>query len=391
MRKEYVDSLLAKLGDDSRLMTLEELRYLKSVFDSFEGRIYIEEKFVSVIDSVSDEPYDYDFDSLYARIEKQIRRQSKRPLPLRRIVRTAAAVVMPLLAAGGIWLYTYGPGSARMNTIARVEDKVRLFMPDGTEIVLDRTGGNARISEQKDVALLRQDGSLVIEKRADAVPEETGRRYGTLCVPRGERFDLVLEDGTRVWLNSDSRLRFPPVFTGGERRIYLEGEAYFEVTRDPARPFIVETPGQQLRVLGTSFNVSAYPNDGATFTTLVEGRIALQPQGGGEELILRPGQQARLDADTEEFSTAEVNTGHLTSWRSGLFVFEGNTLEQVMRQLARWYDMEYTFADPQAKEMVLRGIMPVQAEVAGIFEILETSGRVRFLIDDNKVTVKAIK
>ncbi len=385
MQKEIIDSLLAKLDDDSRLMTLEELRYLKSAFDSFEGRLHIEEKLISAIESASDRPCGWDFDGLFARIEKRIKSQRRR----RTLVwRVAAAVMVPLALACGIWLYAdRGTSQQGIGTIARIEGNVRLTMPDGSEIVLDNTTENARISEREDVILTRENGSLIIES-ADNAPEEEAPSYGSIYVPRGTRFDMVLEDGTRVWLNSDSRLRFPAVFTGGQRRVFLEGEAFFEVAHDTERPFTVETSEQELTVLGTSFNISAYSNDAVTVTTLVEGSISLRAQEGTDDLMLRPGQQTRLNAGEKDFTTVEVKS--FTPWQDGIFVFEGNTLEQVMRQLARWYDMEYTFEDDDARGLVLRGIMPVQAQIGSIFDILETSGKVKFTAVDNKVTIRTI-
>lgn len=392
MQKEYIDLLLAKLADDNQLLTLEELRFLRSVFNSFEGRLYIEEKVVSVINETTDEPYDYDFDRLYAKIEKNIKTQAKPRRPLRRIVAAAAAVLLPLMVAGGIWLYVArnGDGSPQP-VLGRVVDEVRLTLADGSEIILDRNAANARIAERGNIAMLREEGSLVVEKLADVPAPETDAGWVNLNVPKGTVFDVVLEDGTHVWLNADSRLRFPSAFPGGERRVFVKGEAYFEVAHDPKKPFIVEGGGQQLRVLGTSFNISAYRNDDATFTTLVEGSVELKAQGGGSGIVLRPGQQARLDAGAAGFTTAEVDTRELISWKEGMFVFEGNTLEQVMRQLARWYDMEYTFEDDGARGYILRGMMPVQSRVTDIFDILEASGQVRFTVENNSVKIKARK
>lgn len=388
MQKDYIDSLLAKLNDDSRLMTLDELRHLKSVFDSFEGRLYIEEKFISVIESPPDQPYDYDFDTLYAKIEKQIKSRSRDLTPLRNRALRITAVLLPLMLMGGIALYLMRdmPFDAD-NTIARIEDKVRLSLPDGSMIVLDPAVGDIRISEQKDVVLVSENGSLIIERTTNA-GETRETFYGNVDVPRGTRFDMVLEDGTHVWLNSDSRLRFPPVFNGSERRVYLEGEAYFEVAHNANKPFIVETRGQKLTVLGTAFNISAYRDEQVTYTTLSEGSVALR--SGGSEVVLRPGEQARLNEGEATFTTENVNLQSVIPWKNGVFIFEGKTLEQVMRQLARWYDMEYSFEGDETKSMVLRGIMPVQTEISSIFEILETSGRVKFRTENNRVTIKSL-
>ena len=382
MQKELVDSLLAKLDDHDRLMTLEELRYLKSVFDSFEGRLYIEEKLISAIESATDTPGDYDFDALYAQIERRIKGRNKRRIPLGRALRIGAVAALLLSIASGVWLYRGHDASGSPAAIARIEDNVRLTMPDGSEIVLDNSTENTRITEN----ITREDGSLIVEKAG--MPNDREQMYTSLNVPRGSRFDMVLEDGTHVWLNADSRLRFPTVFPDRERRIRLEGEAWFEVAADAARPFIVETEGQEVRVLGTSFNISAYRDEAVTYTTLVEGSIVLRSDAGAEVTLI-PGQQARITAGEAAFTTVEAKA--FTPWKDGIFVFEGNTLGQTMRQLARWYDMEYTFADRQAEELVLRGMMPVQTDIASIFDILEASGKVHFSTEGNKVTIRSTK
>lgn len=378
MQRDLIYSLLTKL-DGGRHMAPEELRYLKSVFESSEGRLYVEERIVSAIESATDHPSDIDFDYLYARIERRIK--AGRRVPARRALRRVAAALLALAVAGGAWLLLNRGTQNGTATIVRVDEDVRLTMPDGSEILLDRTTDNRRIAEN----LTRENGSLIIG-RADMRAEDAG--YGSVSVPHGTRFDMVLEDGTHVWLNAGSRLRFPASFGGGERRVELDGEAWFEVTADASRPFIVETEGQQVRVLGTSFNVSAYRDEGATCTTLVEGSVTLRSDGGGE-VTLRPGQQAILNAGDADFTTAEAKG--FTPWKDGVFVFEGNTLGQVMRQLSRWYDMEYSFADGQAGELVLRGIMPIQTDISCIFDILETSGRVRFTVADNRVTIRSVK
>lgn len=379
MRKDIIDSLLAKLDDRGRLMTLDELRYLKSVFDSFEGRLYIEEKIISAIESATDTPGDYDFDALYAQIERRIKGRSKRRILPGRTLRWAAVVVV-IAVAGSVWLHTKRETAQGPEAIVRIEDRVRLTMPDGSEIVLDRSTENTRIAEN----LTQENGSLIVEKTV--IPQR--QMYSSLNVPRGMQFDMVLEDGTHVWLNADSQLRFPTAFADGERRVRLEGEAWFEVAADAERPFIVETEGQQIKVLGTSFNISAYRDEAATYTTLVEGSIVLRSDAGAE-VTLRPGQQARLIAGETGFTTVDVKG--FVPWKDGLFVFEGSTLGQVMRRLARWYDMEYSFADGQAEGLVLRGMMPVQADITSIFDILEASGRVHFSIEGNKVTIRSIE
>lgn len=387
MQMEDIDGLLAKLMDQSRVMTREELQRMRSVFDTLEGRLYLEEKFARAVSGADDEPFGgHDFEALFDRIEKRIDAKTRRPSRMR-WARIAAAVVVPVLLAGAAWFYLDGRSGSRGGAeIARAAERVWLTMPDGSEIVLDPESGDSSVAVQDDVSMTHRGGGLVVERQGEAEAEQPS--YVNLNIPRGNRFDIVLEDGTHVWLNAGSRLRFPSVFGGAERRVHLQGEGYFEVSHDEARPFVVEAGGQELRVLGTRFDVAAYGDEGVVRTTLVEGSVALAPQGGGPQVTLSPGEQATFDAAVEEFTTRRVDVSQVASWREGVFVFEGNTLEQVMRQLGRWYDMEYTFEDEGARGLVLRGMMPVQERISDIFDILETSGDVQFAVSDNKVRIR---
>lgn len=182
--------------------------------------------------------------------------------------------------------------------------------------------------------------------------------YNTLEVPRGGEYDLVLEDGTRVWLNADSRLKYPVVFPGSERRVMLEGEAYFEVARDTNRPFLVETGVQSLRVLGTAFNVCAYPDEPDIYTTLVHGSVALSTGGQGHECVLVPGEQAVCHVHNGSFTVGKVDVSQVAAWKKGLFVFENQNLEQIMLKLARWYNVTVFFRNEAAKTIEFRGNLP---------------------------------
>ena len=180
-----------------------------------------------------------------------------------------------------------------------------------------------------------------------------------LTIPRGGEFKIELEDGTQVWLNAESTLHYPDTFATDERRVRIEGEAYFKVARDERKPFYVETSGQLIRVYGTEFNVFAYPDEEAVRTTLIEGSISLRPADGTEaELILTPGHQAVFDKDSEVTSVRPVDTEAVTGWRRGVFVFDEQNLEQIMRTLSRWYDFEFRFEDDRLRSLEFMGSMP---------------------------------
>lgn len=213
-----------------------------------------------------------------------------------------------------------------------------------------------------------------------------------LVVPRGGEFRLILEDSTIVWLNSQSTLRYPEVFTGAERRVEITGEAYFEVRKDENRPFYVESNGQEIRVYGTSFNVKAYDDEPVTYTTLESGVISLrQADGKSGEIMLSPGHQARYSREEQNIDMRVVNTETVTQWRHGRFVFEDQTLEEIMRDLSRWYDFEYKFADQETAKIEFLGSIPRYADFKTAITILEKCGAVEFTITDNKIVISPIK
>lgn len=311
----------------------------------------------------------------------------RKPLPHRKIIwgRIAAAVAACIVLAVGGWLY-FGDriGGQNDNQIARYENDIRLILPDGSQVVLDQTTENGLVAEQGDISLVRENGKLIHEKTATgSTPAEL--RWSTVKVPRGALFNMVLEDGTQVWLNADSRLRFPIEFTGGERRVILEGEAYFAVAKNAKKPFIVETSGQNITVLGTEFNVYAYPQATAQYTTLVEGSVSLS--SGDKSVVITPGQQAALYANSDQFVVQKVNTSDILAWRNGMFVFEGNTFDEVFRKLSRWYNFDYTFMDEDLSRLTFSGSLRQTDNIQPIFEIIETMAHIKINVKGSNVKI----
>lgn len=228
-----------------------------------------------------------------------------------------------------------------------------------------------------------------IETRVPKKEPGEAPRQLRLDVPRGGEFRILLEDSTEVWLNSESRLTYPESFSGAERRVAVTGEAYFRVARDEKRPFYVETDGQLVRVYGTEFNIRSYAEDRNVYTTLVSGSIALSrlDDSRSGELLLTPGHQALFDKTDEATSVKEVDTQVVTSWRHGRFVFEEQNLEQIMRDLSRWYDFDYTFEDDALRGIVFMGSIPRYGEFATALAILEKSGGLAFRVEGSQVVV----
>ena len=215
--------------------------------------------------------------------------------------------------------------------------------------------------------------------------------YNELRTPRGGGYNLNLSDGTEVWLNAGSSLRFPVSFTDSTRRVYLEGEGYFEVSHN-GNPFIVSTEDMDVRVLGTSFNVSAYSDESEIVTTLVEGKVRIDYTGNRESRIeskvLTPNKQALLNRYLAEIKIEEVNIDHYTSWMQGKLEFSNESLDMVLKRLARWYDFEYEFENNQARDYHFSGRINNTENISTILEMLEMTTDVKFDIKKNKIVVK---
>lgn len=243
--------------------------------------------------------------------------------------------------------------------------------------------------------LMLSDGRMIrlgsnIKMNKAAVRRALGNSYkGTVVLetPRGGEYSITMTDGTEVCLNAGSRIEYPAVFDGKERRVKTTGEAYFKVAHDADHPFIVETEGQEVKVLGTEFNINAYSAD-KVVTTLIHGSIALKPMGSkGGELTLKPGDQAEYDKHNGTATLHPANTEVVSSWTRGKFVFEDQTLGQIMESLSRWYDFRYHFSNPKLASTVFMGSVPRYGNFQNVLHILEMSGGIKFRVRGKNVEV----
>jgi len=228
------------------------------------------------------------------------------------------------------------------------------------------------------------DGKLVYELKGSATE---GDKKNTLTTARGETYQLRLPDGSLVWLNAASSLTYSAALNErGVRRVRLEGEAYFQIAKDKEHPFVVETKSQQVQVLGTHFNVSAYPDEPDARTTLLEGSVKVTiSEGEQQSKVLVPGQQARVEGN--EVNVLSVNTAEVTAWKNGFFEFKRVPLNVIMRGLARWYDIDIEYADNASKDVVLSGYVARSRDISVILERMQATGGVHFRIEGKKVYV----
>ncbi|MFC2124691.1 FecR family protein, partial [Bacteroidota bacterium] len=214
--------------------------------------------------------------------------------------------------------------------------------------------------------------------------------YNELKTPRGGGYNLVLADGTEVWVNAGSSLKFPVSFTDSTRKVFLTGEAYFDVSHN-GKPFIVSSGSMDITVLGTSFNVSAYPDELSIKTTLVEGKVQIDVTGNlgstSASEILMPNDQAVILRDGSTIKINQVNTSQYTSWIDGKIEFTNDNLDMVMKRLARWYDFEYEFENNLARDYHFSARISNIENVSSILEMLEMTTDVKFELRNNTIVI----
>ena len=323
-------------------------------------------------------------------LRKKLRRRSS----LQVWYGVAAAVVI-LLSVGGMLLWNSGEIEekpvqvAEKVTIQPGKSQAILVLSSGEEVAM---GNVSRQLEEKDgTSVVVSETGRISYQSAEGkggITKDTARVMNRLVIPRGGEFNLTLSDGTHVWLNADTRLRYPTCFNTDERRVYLEGEAYFQVTKDTAHPFRVESEAQVVEVLGTQFNVYAYGHEEQTYTTLVEGKVAVTASASGQHVQLMPGQQASLGRQGGEIVVGEVNIQQVVDWKNGMFVFDDLSLEAILRKVARWYDVEVFYRNQQAKAIVFKGNLPRYGELPELLKVLENSSEVHFSLKGNALIVE---
>ena len=208
--------------------------------------------------------------------------------------------------------------------------------------------------------------------------------YNTLVIPRGGEYELELADGTRVWLNSESKLIYPVRFSGDIREVQMEGEICFQVAKNEKQPFIVKTKDVAVKVLGTLFNMEAYSDTRGVVTTLVEGRINVS--NGQGERVVEPGQQVVATGD--ELVVTEVDAEQFISWTRGICFFNEASLEEIMEKLGRWYDMEVFFVSPSLKEAHFSLEIKRYDNIADVLGKIEKTGRMKFKVNGRTVMVE---
>ncbi|MBO9658450.1 MAG: FecR domain-containing protein [Chitinophagaceae bacterium] len=290
----------------------------------------------------------------------------------------AAASVLLLLSLGGYWLINHNIQRSSQHVNLPVQpgkDGAVLTLADGSQIVLDSLSDGV-VAVQQGTDVLLRNGQLLYDKENSS--EEPA--INIMSTPKGRQFNITLPDGTRVWLNAASSLKFPTAFTGKERRVEITGEAYFEVAKDKTKPFFVDLPNQAaIEVLGTSFNLNAYTEEKNIQATLLEGSMRLHANMtfSPQTALLKPGQQASIpsNANASKIALGKADVEKVMAWRNGFFYLEGVTLKDAMIQLSRWYDIEVVY-DKEVnqtglQQMTLAGEIRRDLDLEAVLDLLK--------------------
>lgn len=254
-----------------------------------------------------------------------------------------------------------------------------LVLANGTRINLD-TASNGSIALQAGKTLQKVNGSL---KYTGSRLDEATTMYNTMSTPRGRQYSIVLEDGSRIWLNAGSSIRFPVMFPKDKRRVSITGEVYFEIAHEENRPFIAEVNDVEVTVLGTHFNINAYADEHAIKTTLLEGSVKIRRNNVSR--TLQPEEQALTTGSNDLTLIKNVDVAAVIAWKEGFFNFNKSDIRTVMRQLARWYDVNVTYNGEPGNQLYW-GSIPQNLPLSGVFKVLEESGA-NFRIEGKNVIV----
>lgn len=308
---------------------------------------------LDAIENISFDEQVQDLDQVWGMLQREETKPVARKVTL--WPKIAVAAVIMLVAGVALFFYIQRLKSIQQTTklisgLSPAKNNAVLTLANGQKIVLNETA-KGEIAKQEGISITKSEEGTIIYNIGPSVPDKKAKSgvllYNTIATPRGGKYQLNLPDGSKVWLNAASMLKFPIVFAANERRVELTGEAYFEVAKNKHQPFHVKTAEQEVEVLGTHFNVNAYADEKEVKTTLLEGSVkvvALAKQSNAKtpaDVLLKPGEQATLIGDQLNVSPADI--GEVMSWKNGMFEFNNCDLTTIMRQASRWYDVDVVY------------------------------------------------
>lgn len=318
-------------------------------------------------------------------IAQRIMADQKTVVPLYKRTLVRAAAILVFISTGILFLYNKQSSQQIANNkpithdVAPGGNKAILTLSNGSKVVLNNVK-NGNLATQAGAMVIKKD-SLLSYKATEANVSQV--LYNTITTPNGGQYQLVLADGTKVWLNAASSLKFPTQFNGKDRTVELTGEAYFEVAKNKDKPFNVKTATQTVQVLGTHFDINSYSNETAVKTTLLEGSVKVFSTAGN--VLISPGQQAVLSNDNELSVNKEADINEVIAWKNGMFQFDEADIQTIMRQVARWYDIDVELKG-KMPNYTYHGKIPRNSNASQVLKILGLGG-INFTIEGRKIII----
>lgn len=307
------------------------------------------------------------------------------------------AIAASLLIVGASGFYFYQTQQSKL--VENQKELATIVLPGGNKAVLTLANGkkisltdagNGQIAAEYGVTVNKtKDGNLIY----NSSETDAGKlAYNTIQTPKGGQYQVTLPDGSKIWLNASSSLRYPVEFIGNERKVELTGEAYFEVTKNKAKPFRVYTDQEVVEVLGTHFNINAYKDELSTKTSLLEGSVQVTHIKSNNKAIIKPGQQSIVQNNSanQKITIKNIDIDEAVAWKNGYFMFDDEPLESILRKVSRWYDVDVEYKRPdQIKDISFSGTLSKYSDVGKVLDKLELSGAVHFKIEGRKIIVMA--
>lgn len=379
---EYIDWSILVRGMSGELSEEEKVLFDRWMADR-KHREYYERM---VAEWNEDVVHETNMPGVMSRLDSMLKKQKRqRRLTLRRKWLGWSAAAVLLLGIGGMFMTRDRVVEKEKVAVAEItpgESKAILVLADGTNVNLDKTTDTAQLAIGG-AEIIRNEGKVTFTG-----DEKAGElAYNTVIIPKGGEYHVVLGDKSEIWLNADSKLKFPVNFKGGERRVILSGEAYFKVAHDAEHPFVVETDLGDVKVYGTEFNVKRYTEEKKIRTTLVEGSVGFCKKDDKENYIkIEPGFQISYE-NGEDVVVREVKIDNEIAWKGKQFRFERCPLDEIMRDVMRWYDVEITFDDDALTTLYFTGTLNRYAEIESLLRFFEAGCDIKFEIKGRSIIV----
>jgi len=382
--KDYLLKIINKYLNGNS--TVEEEKLLINYYESFQG-----EKEWNAELGLEEEIKYRIHEKILGKIKKPIEKESKViELNFKKYLKYVAVILIFISTGYYLTINNFFNSASNVevrNTIEIGTDKATLTLEDGSVIFLEK-------GKQYSLTNAKSDGEkLVYSSKEDqnTTPVVTKTTYNYLTVPRGGQFYVELADGTNVWLNSETKFKYPTKFTKGQPRIVelLYGEAYFDVSHSSnhnGSKFKVNSGIQEIEVLGTEFNIKHYENDNKQYTTLVKGKVALS--NSFSKKVLTPGQQSILSSDNNDITILNVDVSYEIAWKNGLFMFDRKSLKEIMDILSRWYDINVVFENESKQNIIMSGLLKKSDHIEELLKNFEKTGEIKYRIQENTVLLK---